>query len=258
MAGAISLAGMACLRGGAGLVKLAVPDCILDLVAGFEASYMTVPLPCDSSGRIKLKSPRKLTEFIAPATCVACGPGLGRSKRLQSFVRSLYETLPQPMVIDADGLNALAAVEDGLANPAGPRILTPHPGEFNRLRKSAPEHRESRDEQVAAARELAAEHRVIIVLKGHRTIITDGSRTAENTTGNPGMATGGTGDILTGVITALVCQGLSAFDAAVLGAHVHGLAGDLAAAELGQVSIIASDLLRFLPRAFQSLRPDSD
>ena len=187
MAGAISLAGMACLRGGAGLVKLAVPDCILDLVAGFEASYMTVPLPCDSSGRIKLKSPRKLTEFIAPATCVACGPGLGRSKRLQSFVRSLYETLPQPMVIDADGLNALAAVEDGLANPAGPRILTPHPGEFNRLRKSAPEHRESRDEQVAAARELAAEHRVIIVLKGHRTIITDGSRTAENTTGNPGM-----------------------------------------------------------------------
>src|SRR5438067_1575610 len=159
MAGAISLAGMACLRSGAGLVKLAVPECILAIVAGFEASYMTVPLPCDSSGQIKLKSPRKLTEFLAPATCIACGPGLGRSKRLQSFVRSLYESLPQPMVIDADGLNALAAVDDGLASPAGPRILTPHPGEFSRLRRTEVEHAQSREEQVAAARDLAAEHR---------------------------------------------------------------------------------------------------
>ncbi len=253
MAGAVSLAGMACLRSGAGLVKLAAPECILDTVAGFEASYMTIPLPCDSSGRIKLKSPRKLTEFLAPATCVACGPGLGRSKRLQSLVRSLYETVHQPMVIDADGLNALAAVDDGLAKPAGPRILTPHPGEFSRLRRAEIDHSQSREEQVAAARELAAEHHIVIVLKGHRTVITDGSRSVENTTGNPGMATGGTGDILTGVITALVCQGLSAFDAAVLGAHVHGLAGDLAAAELGQVSMIASDLLRFLPQAFRQL-----
>src|SRR5205809_4160632 len=163
MAGAVSLAGMACLRSGAGLVKLAVPDCILDLVAGFEASYMTVPLPCDSSGRIKLKSPRKLTEFIAPATCVACGPGLGRSKRLQSFVRSLYETLPQPMVIDADGLNALAAIDDGLVSPAGPRILTPHPGEFSRLIGSPADISHSRDQQVAAARELAGEPTIIIV-----------------------------------------------------------------------------------------------
>jgi NAD(P)H-hydrate epimerase len=257
MAGAISLAGMACLRSGAGLVKLAVPECILDTVAGFEASYMTVPLACDDRGRIKLKSPRKLTEFLAPATCVACGPGLGRSKRLQSLVRSLYESLPQPMVIDADGLNALAAVEDGLANPGGPRILTPHPGEFSRLRKCEAERSQSREEQVAAARELAAEHRIIIVLKGHHSVITDGSRAAENSTGNPGMATGGTGDVLTGIITALVCQSLSPFDAAVLGVHVHGLAGDLAAAELGEVSLIASDLLRFLPQAFRRLQSNS-
>jgi NAD(P)H-hydrate epimerase len=258
MAGAISLAGMACLRSGAGLVKLAAPECILDTVAGFEASYMTIALPCDGNGRIKLKSPRKLTEFLAPATCVACGPGLGRSKRLESLVRSLYESVQQPMVIDADGLNALAAGEDVFANPAGPRILTPHPVEFARLRKMQGENLASREEQVVAARELAAEHRIVIVLKGHRTVITDGSRTAENETGNPGMATGGTGDILTGIITALVCQGLSAFDAAVLGAHVHGLAGDLAASELGQVSMIASDLLRFLPQAFRSLQRDSN
>lgn len=254
MGGAVSLAGMACLRSGAGLVKLAVPECILETVAAFEASYMTLPLPCDSSGRIKLKSPRRLDEFLAPATCVACGPGLGRSKRLQSFVRSLYESLPQPMVIDADGLNALAAGEDVFANAAGPRIFTPHPVEFARLRKIPDESIASREEQVAAARELAVEHHIVIVLKGHRTIITDGKQTVENSTGNPGMATGGTGDILTGVITALICQGLSAFDAAVLGAHVHGLAGDLAAIELGQVSLIASDLLRFLPAAFQKIQ----
>jgi NAD(P)H-hydrate epimerase len=253
MAGAIGLAGISCLRSGAGLVKLAVPDSIVDTVASFEASYMTVPLPCDSLGRIRLKSPRKLADFLSPATCVACGPGLGRSKRLQSFVRSLYVSVPQPLVIDADGLNALAAADEALANPAGPRILTPHPGEFARLAKTIGDAKPSRDEQIAAARKLAAEHRIIIVLKGHRTIITDGSQTAENTTGNPGLATGGTGDVLTGIITALVCQGLSAFDAAVLGTHVHGLAGDLAAAELGQISLIASDLPRFLPTAFQSL-----
>ena len=257
MSGAISLSGMACIRSGAGLVKLAVPDCILDTVAGFEASYMTIPLPCDGNGRIKLKSPRKLTEFLAPATCVACGPGLGRSKRLQLLVRSLYESVPQPMVIDADGLNALAAVDEGLTNPAGPRILTPHPGEFSRLTKTMGESSQSREEQIAAAGELAAEHRIVIVLKGHRTVITDGSQTAENATGNPGMATGGTGDVLTGIIAALVCQGLSPFDAAVLGAHVHGTAGDLAAEELGQVSLIASDLLRFLPQAFRKLQSNS-
>jgi NAD(P)H-hydrate epimerase len=158
------------------------------------------------------------------------------------------------MLIDADGLNALAAADDGLSQPAGPRILTPHPGEFARLAKTPPDAKPTRQQQVARAKEIAAEHKLVILLKGHRTIITDGSRMAENTTGNPGMATGGTGDVLTGIITALVCQGLSPFDAAVLGAHVHGLAGDLAAAELGQVSLIASDLLKYLPRAFQALQ----
>src|SRR5206468_650811 len=131
--------------------------------------------------------------------------------------------------------------------------LTPHPGEFARLAKTPAETKPTRDDQIAAAGQLASEHHIIILLKGHRTIITDGSRLAENTTGNPGMATGGTGDVLTGIITALVCQGLSTFDAAVLGAHVHGLAGDLAVVDLGQVSLIASDLLQFLPQAFRQL-----
>jgi NAD(P)H-hydrate epimerase len=157
------------------------------------------------------------------------------------------------MVIDADGLNALAASEEGLSKSGGPRVLTPHPGEFARLNQGAQEGHISRNEQIEAAKSLAAAQNVIIVLKGHRTIITDGSQVVENGTGNPGMATGGTGDVLTGVVTALICQGLSPFDAAVLGAHVHGLAGDLAADELGQVSLVAGDLLDYLPKAFRSL-----
>jgi ADP-dependent NAD(P)H-hydrate dehydratase len=254
MAGAIALAGMSCLRSGAGLVKLAVPECILDLVAGFEPSYMTVPLACDSAGRFSAAAQEQLQPFIDAATCIACGPGLSRSPELTSLVRGLYLTVTQPMVIDADGLNALSAMDDGLSQPAGPRILTPHPGEFARLAKTPPDAKPTRQEQIARAKELANQHKLVILLKGHRTIITDGSRLAENTTGNPGMATGGTGDVLTGIITALVCQGLSPFDAAVLGAHVHGLSGDLAAADLGQVSLIASDLIKYLPQAFQAIQ----
>ena len=155
-------------------------------------------------------------------------------------------------MLDADALNALASLPEGLAKPGGPRILTPHPGEFSRLAHATAKAR-SRNDQAAQAKRLAKEHGCIIVLKGHRTFISDGKQHIENETGNPGMATGGTGDVLTGVITALLCQGLSPFDAAVLGAHVHGLAGDLAAGDLGQVSLIASDLIRYLPRAFQTV-----
>jgi NAD(P)H-hydrate epimerase len=255
MAGAIALAGRACLRGGAGLVKLAVPDCILSTVASFEPSYMTVPLACHPSGTIASAAYHDLGPLIAAATCLAIGPGLSRSAELTQLVRHLYSTAPQTVIIDADGLNALAESADGLSQPGGPRILTPHPGEFARLAKTPPNSKPSRSEQEAAALRLAIEHKIVILLKGHRTYITDGQREAFNETGNPGMATGGTGDVLTGIITALVCQGLAPFDAAVLGAHVHGLAGDLAAAKLGQVSLIATDLIDYLPAAFQSLGP---
>jgi NAD(P)H-hydrate epimerase len=250
MAGAVALAGMACLRSGAGLVKLAVPECILDTVAGFEPSYMTLPLASDSSGCIFPQAFDHLAPVLAAATCVACGPGLSQSPGLCELVGKLYERVEQPLVIDADGLNALAGNERGIGRGGGPRILTPHPGEFSRLFGVSSGDRSG---QIDKARTVAAERGLVVVLKGHRTVISDGNRLAENTTGNPGLATGGTGDVLTGVITALVCQGLAPFDAAVLGAHVHGLAGDLAAGELGQVSLIASDLLRYLPKAFQAV-----
>jgi NAD(P)H-hydrate epimerase len=155
------------------------------------------------------------------------------------------------MVLDADGLFPLSPQCGGLVPATYPRVLTPHPGEFARLCGAPPDTRPSRDEQVSAAVDLANRYGVIVLLKGHRTVITDGSRTVENQTGNPGMATGGSGDVLTGLITAMICQGLPAWEAAVLAAHVHGLAGDLAAAELTEVSLIASDLIRYLPKALR-------
>ena len=153
------------------------------------------------------------------------------------------------MVVDADALFALAENPSVIAQPGGIRVLTPHPGEFARLAGKVPETAA----RTAAAADFArrdSSGKTVVVLKGHHTVVTDGVKFSINHTGNPGMATGGSGDVLTGIITALLCQGLSPFEAARLGVYVHGLAGDLAAADLGQVSLIASDLIHFLPRAF--------
>jgi NAD(P)H-hydrate epimerase len=256
MTGAIALAGMAALRGGAGLVTVAVPDGCLELVACFDPCYMTVPLACDGDGRLNWACRDQFAGLTRNATCLGLGPGLGRSQDLDRLIVWLYQHLSVAMVVDADALNALSSGSgnDPLASPAGPRILTPHPGEFRRLIGDRIEG--GIDDLEEQAVRIAQRHGVVMVLKGHRTLITDGRRLAHNTTGNPGMSTGGSGDVLTGVITALVCQGLPMFEAAQLGVHVHGLAGDLAAAQLGQVSMTAKDLLRFLPAAFQSLRPN--
>jgi ADP-dependent NAD(P)H-hydrate dehydratase len=251
MTGAISLAGMAALRGGAGLVRLAVAFSSQDVVAGFEPSYMTVGLPCDEAGRIRLAARDTVAELAEKSTAFGCGPGLGRSAELDELVAWLYTQLKQPAVFDADALNALAAQGDVLSRAAGPRIITPHPGEFQRL--IGARARMSRQEMETEAVALAAQAGIVVLLKGHRTLISDGQRQVHNATGNPGMATGGTGDVLTGLTTALLCQRLAPFDAARLAAHVHGLAGDLAAEERGEVSLIASDLVRSLPAAFLQL-----
>ncbi|MEE9603228.1 MAG: NAD(P)H-hydrate dehydratase [Thermoguttaceae bacterium] len=247
MSGAVALAGMAALRGGAGLVRLAVPDRCLDTVAQFEPAYMTVPLPCDDAGRIAASAEQQIIELSEAATVLACGPGLGRSAELDELVGRLYRQVARPMVFDADGLNALASQSDVLAEPGGPRILTPHPGEFARLVGKRLEG----SQRHSAAVELAKRCGVVVVLKGHRTMITDGRREVSNTTGNPGMASGGSGDVLTGLVTALACQGLEPFEAAQLGVYLHGLSGDIAAAELGEVSMTAGDLVQFLPDAFE-------
>lgn len=249
MAGAIALAGRSTLRSGAGLVTLAVPDCILDVVAIFEPSYMTRPLP-DDHGQFALHAADELLEMVKAFTVIAIGPGLGRGQTLTKLVAKLYATIEQPMVVDADALFALSESPGILDQPGGPRVLTPHPGEFARLAGEMPPD----DQRTVAAAQLAARDRssnTTVLLKGHRTVVTDGTQYAINNTGNPGMATGGAGDVLTGIITGLLCQGLRPFDAARLGAHLHGQASDLAAKKLGKISLIASDIVEYLPKAFQ-------
>lgn len=268
MSGAAALAGMAALRGGAGLVFVAAPESVLPVVASFEPSYLTIPLPQSAEGRVAGKAQEQILDLLPDFDAAAIGPGIGRSKKLTELVRTVFIQSPAPLVIDADALNALADVSAPPAPPlskggqggvatlpsresSAARILTPHPGEFARLTGSDTKTVQSRREELAV--EYAARNEVTLVLKGYRTIITDGKRLAENTTGNAGLATGGTGDVLTGLITSLLGQGMDAFEAAQLGAHLHGLAGDLAAEQLSQPGMIASDLPRFLPEAWRRL-----
>lgn len=247
MAGAIALSGCSALRSGAGLVKLLIPDVVQATVSNFNPCLMTVA--CDSEegclGRVSLA---EITEQTKWADVVALGPGMGRTKSLQSIVKTLYESLPQPMVVDADGLNNLVDGQTELSQHAGPRVLTPHPGEFERL---AAAKFSNRQEMESAAMGLAEATKAIVVLKGSRTLVTNGKTIFENETGNAGMATAGSGDVLTGIIAGLIGQNLSPFEAAALGVHLHGIAGDFAAEANGEISMIASDLIDCLPAAFK-------
>ena len=180
---------------------------------------------------------------------VAIGPGLGQSDDLHRLLPNLIAAIAKPMVIDADALNAMVGQTELLRANEWPRIITPHPGEFARLLQTDTKMVQARRRELAA--EFASKQNLVVVLKGQGTIVTDGRRVYQNTTGNPGMATGGTGDILTGVIAALIGQRLPPFEAAQLGVHLHGLAGDLARDQIGEVSLIATDLLDFLPPAFR-------
>ena len=253
MSGAACLAATAALRGGAGLVTAAIPEGISAIVAGFEPSYLTAPLAEDDQGRIKSAAHKRLMELVASQSSVAIGPGIGQSSSLLEVVADLYDTVPVPMVVDADALNLLAKRPYLLkrAEGAASRVLTPHPGEFARLTGlDVPTIQGDREKHAV---EFARRNDVIVVLKGRGTIVTDGRKLSVNETGNSGMATGGTGDVLTGLIASLLAQGLAPFDAARLGAHVHGLAGDIAAEESSKPGLIASDVLRCLGRAWCDL-----
>lgn len=255
MSGAACLAGVAALRSGVGLVTLGVPHCIQPVVAAYEPSYLTLGLSDDQGGGVSMEAASQLIESFSTQMAGAIGPGLGMSHDLEELVHLLHRTVEQPLVIDADGLNALAQRKGSAirASAAGPRVLTPHPGEFARLtgqtREAIEEHR------LELACEFADRHGVVLVLKGARTVITDGNRYAINSSGNSGLATAGSGDVLTGVITALLAQQMEPFAAAQLGVYLHGLAGDLAAADLSEPGLIASDLPPYIARAFRNLPP---
>ena len=251
MTGAACLTGYSTVRSGAGLVTVAVPECCVDLVAAYHPCYMTLPIPNDTSGKFSVTR-QQLDQVLtrcSAVTSVGIGPGLGQSEPIADLVQSIYSLVECPVVVDADALNALAGTPWSLKDPAGPRILTPHIGEFRRL---IAEPDLSPDEFRERAKEVAAEFGLIIVLKDYRTLVTDGKQHFISETGNPGMATGGSGDVLTGVITALLGQGYSPMEAAVLGTHVHGLAGDIALETVGhEISITAEDIANSLGPAFK-------
>jgi len=259
MSGAACLCGKAALRGGAGLVYLACPVSIQAIVAGYEPGYLTIGLPEDSEGRLVESARIPLETALADKNAVALGPGLGQSSAIRAVVRRLYREATVPLVLDADGLNELAEdfrnmlfSEPSSEIKVGPRILTPHPGEFSRLCGRSIREIEARRETLA--REFALRHQVTLVLKGPGTIVTDGERLMVNATGNSGMATGGTGDVLTGLIAALLAQNMGSFEAARLAVHLHGLAGDIAAEDLSEPGLIASDLPLYISRAWRRMQ----
>lgn len=239
--GAAFFAAMGALRSGAGLVFLGVPESIY----GIEAVKLNEPvifsLP-DAGGRLSADAVPEILTRLPQMDAVLVGPGLGQSEGTLAVVRVVLENAQCPVVVDADGINVLSAHRDLLRGRKSPTILTPHDGEFARLGGVIGEDR------MAAAAALAEELGCTVLLKGHETCITDGTDGYLNPTGNPGMAVGGSGDVLAGVITALLGAGLPPLEAAACGAWLHGAAGDRCAAELGQYGMLPTDMLSALPR----------
>jgi ADP-dependent NAD(P)H-hydrate dehydratase len=263
MAGAPVLAGVAALRSGAGLVTIACSE-VIDFAARIEPSLMTLPIASEheelkeggletiladwSDGAL---SETAAAEILAHrSTVLAIGPGLGRRPRTATLVQSLLRDSTKPIVLDADGLNAVVG-STALLRRKTPTIITPHPGEFASLTGKTTAEVQANRESLAV--EFARSHGCLVVLKGANTVVIDGKRVFINETGNAGMATGGTGDVLTGIIAGLLAQKLEPFAAAQLGVYLHGLAGDIVAETGSMESLIASDLLTAMPTAWRRL-----
>ncbi|MEW8958281.1 MAG: NAD(P)H-hydrate dehydratase [Moorella sp. (in: firmicutes)] len=256
LTGAITLTATAALRAGAGLVTAAVPKSLHEILETKTTEVMTCPLPETAAGTLSREALNPILERLDQCNVLALGPGLSREPATVELVKELLPHLKVPAVVDADALNALATDPGILAGNHGPLVLTPHPGEMARLIGTTAAR--VQEERLETARRYAREWRVALLLKGARTIVAwpDG-QTFINPTGNPGMATAGSGDVLTGIIAGLMAQGLEPGTAAALGAYLHGVAGDLGRAALGQHALMAGDLLNFLPAAFRNLEVDA-
>lgn len=239
--GAAALAAMGALRTGAGLVYLAVPECIYEIEAIKLNEAIVQPLP-DKNGMYSVEAADNVRAMLNGKDAVLIGPGIGQSEGTATIVKTVLETFHGPVVLDADGINVMCQHKDILRERTSPTILTPHAGEFSRFTG------ELIDDRFDSAIKLAADLGCIVLLKGHRTIITDGKHTYCNSTGNPGMATGGSGDVLAGIIVSLLGQHLQPLEAAACGAWLHGAAGDICAEEIGQYGMLPSDMLAVLPR----------
>jgi ADP-dependent NAD(P)H-hydrate dehydratase / NAD(P)H-hydrate epimerase len=240
MLGAGALSALAALRTGAGMVTAAVPRGLnLTFQKKISNCVMTMPLAQNRAGSFSLRSFDQIKKDWGRFDSVAIGPGIGREPSTQRMARETIIHCPKPLVIDADALFALAGHAGILLKAKGARILTPHAGEMSRLTG-------------LSARDLARQYHCVVLLKGHRTVVASAQgKTYVNRTGNAGMATAGSGDVLTGMITALLGQGMGPFDAAKYGAYFHGKAGDLAAKEKSKASMIASDIIEAIPYAFK-------
>ena len=253
------MAGMSVLRAGAGLSTVATAKTVLATVAGFHPEVMTEPLEETEAGTISMRALEydRLDALVHGKTVLAVGPGISRNSETAEFVRAVIGKYKTAMVVDADGLNAFEGCAEKLSGKDHALVITPHPGEMARLTgRSVVEIQRDR---LAAARTFAREHHVIVVLKGHRTQIAHpGGEVWVNTTGNPGMATGGTGDILTGMAAGFVAQNPTrVFEAVLTAVHLHGLAGDIACESMGEHSLVATDLVRALPEAFRRTRSEA-
>jgi len=248
--GAVAMAGTSVLRSGAGLSTIATPRSVLPQVAAFTPEIMTEPLLETDLGTIAPEADEQMERLLDGKDVVALGPGIGRYPATVDFVRQLVEHCKVPMVIDADGLNAFEGHTDKLSGAKRPLVLTPHPGEMSRLTGLATA--EVQKDRIGVARKFASEHRCFVVLKGHRTLIAlpDGAVWV-NTSGNPGMATGGTGDVLTGIVAGMMAQTDDVAMAVRAAVYLHGLAGDVAREKVGEASLIAGDLIAWLPEAFK-------
>lgn len=239
--GAPALAAKAALRTGAGLISVGVPRSVYPIVASKLDAPMVFPLP-DEGGMLSLEALPEILPRLERADVCLLGPGLGRSKALDQLVPEMVSHCRCPLVLDADGINAAAAHIDVLRGAACPLVLTPHEGEFRRLTA------ERETDRLSGAIALAKSLHAVVLRKGHETIITDGDRSYVNRTGNAGMATGGSGDVLAGILVSLLGQGVPSLEAAATAAWLHGRAGDLAAEDLGQYAMEPVDLIEALPR----------
>ena len=250
--GAPALAGSAALRSGAGLVRIATPKSVLPIVASIDPCYTTIPLPEDKQGRIATTAITTVLKHLEQNNVIAFGPGVGISRGVKNVLEALIAQQNIRLIIDADGLNCLAKSPGWTERKKASIILTPHPGEMKRLWNPLIRDQLPNDRTTQAAM-LSERTGCIAILKGAGTVVADKDRIYVNTSGNPGMATAGSGDVLTGIIAALAGQGLDDFDAAITGVYVHGLAADIAAEKTGMVSLTAADIINTLPKAFSRL-----
>jgi NAD(P)H-hydrate epimerase len=250
--GAATLACKAAMRVGAGLVTLGIPRSLNEIMEVKLTETMTMPLPETKSRTLGLDAFREIIEISQGMQALVIGPGISTTDETAQLVRKLVKSLPFPLVIDADGLTALSVEPEILKDTESPIILTPHPGEMARL--TGLSSKAIQEDRIETSRNFAIEYGVHLVLKGSRTIIAQPDGNIHiNPSGNPGMASGGTGDVLTGMMGGLVCQGLRPASAAIAATYIHGLAGDLVADERGEMALIATDLLEKIPHVLREM-----